>query len=226
MNRHRWYKTEWGLPLSEIKNGLASRRFLPGGLDGFMLEQTREDRIFGSYIERLTTIETVVDPFGQQASFERTEYRKSEFVISRAGRFGLELINPNRSASRLISKFLEASNYQFVLTSMYIDPIKWANKCADLLNRRFKIESLTAGEIAIGGGISGELSLKGQGDILLAAQSALDGKTYQVEKIQLQFEGIPGGVVLTSSGTLVARSQSANLVIDCAREAINLSQSN
>lgn len=225
MNRHRWYKTELGVPLSELKKELAARRFSPDGFDGFLLTQTRDDLVAGSYVERLVRMETVVDPFGQQSSFERVEYRKSEFVVSGGRSFNLELINPNRSASRLISKLLEATNYQFVLTSVKIDPISWAEQCASLLNRRFDVESLTAGEISIGSGVSGELSLKGPGDVLEAARSTLSGRIYEVQKIKLQFHGIVGTVVLSSSGMLVANSDSTRAVVDCAREAINLSQS-
>jgi hypothetical protein len=93
------------------------------------------------------------------------------------------------------------------------------------MGREFTLTAMTAGAISIEKGVIGELALSGSGDILAAGRAALDGKSYSIERVQAQFDGISGTVIFNSTGAMAVKAVTTTEIIDCARDGINLAQS-
>ncbi len=165
-----------------------------------MLAQTRANQISGTYVEKLIRSERVEDPFGQQTEFERIEYRRSTFHIDESVHFGLELINPTKSASRLVSRFLELTGYRFSIETWSEDPLEWAQCTSEMMSRKIQIQKVIAGGIDVASGVTGEMVFRGQGDVLSAAASILEGRQYTTDKVQVVFEHIAGAVTFRPQG--------------------------
>ena len=217
--RRRWYRAEWRASVKEIARGLKAMGFQDGGFDGFVLEQTRENYISGSYFERLSRIEHVVDPFGKESVFERLEYRRSEFLITDAY-YGLEIINPNRSIHRLISRLIDVSDYRLSLHPANVDPMTWAITSADLIDEPYKIETIILADVVLGGNATAKIAVQGGDDAVSASRSVLNGRPSKTEKVQIRFAGRLGRALFDTNGSLVISADTSGTIVASARSAL------
>ncbi len=198
MTRRRWYDVEWSISASSLAQKLMAHSFRAGSDDGFVLDQLRDDFISGSYFERIQQVEKVTDPFGQEYSYARTEFRRSEFRISE-GASGLELIDPNRSAQRLISRLLEASNFDLTLKNIDVDPYKWGRAFQTRSPEASRLEFMQIGGIGLPNGSEATVIVKGSKDVALAAFGLIgDVKSFSVEKVRLRYDRSPGIIALSN----------------------------
>ncbi|KQY03684.1 hypothetical protein ASE23_12870 [Rhizobium sp. Root73] len=193
--------------------------FQDGGFDGFVLEQTRENYISGSYYERLSRVERIVDPFGRESVFERLEYRRSEFLIADAY-YGLEIVNPNKSVHRLISRLIEVADYRLSLHPASVDPLAWAIACSELVGERYKIETILLADVALEGNATATISVKGGEDALAASRSVLNGRSGKTEKVQIRFAGRLGRALFNANGMVVTSADPSGPIMASARSAL------
>lgn len=193
--------------------------FRDGGFDGFVLEQTRDSHISGSYVERLNSVERIVDPFGRETIFERLEYRRSDFLIADAY-YGLEIINPNRSIQRLISRLIEVSDYRLSLHSAKVDPLEWAITSADRVGVQYNVETILFADVALAGSAVAKISVKGGEDTLAASRSILNGRPSKTEKVQVRFAGKLGRALFDANGSLATSHDLSDAIVISARSAL------
>jgi len=193
--------------------------FQDGGFDGFVLEQTRENHISGSYYERLSRVERMVDPFGRESVFERLEYRRSEFLIADAY-YGLEIVNPNKSIHRLVSRLIEVSEYRLSLHPANVDPLAWAIASSELVGEPYKIEKILLADVALDGNSTATISVKGGQDALAASKSVLNGRPGKTEKVQIRFTGRLGRALFNANGLVVTSADPSGPIVASARSAL------
>lgn len=194
--------------------------FKEGSFDGFVLEQTRENLISGSYYERLSRVERIVDPFGRESVFERLEYRRSEFLITDAY-YGLEIVNPNKSIHRLISRLVEVSDYRLSLHPANVDPLVWAIASSELVDEPYKIETILLADVALEGKATAKISVKGGDDALAASRSVLNGRASRTEKVEIRFAGKSGRALFDANGSLVTSFDPSGPIVLGARSALS-----
>jgi hypothetical protein len=149
--------------------------------DGFLLDRTREDRIEGRYIEKLTYQETFSDPFGQEMKFDRVSYRQVQFTIYRDFP-QLELRDAPRSLQAFIAKLLAITDFAMTAAPLTVEVMAWAAALRDLLDAEISIETVQLSEIAVAPDTVGTLLLKGKRDVRKAMKELVAGRAHIVDK--------------------------------------------
>ncbi|EJN05349.1 hypothetical protein [Phyllobacterium sp. YR531] len=187
--------------IREFGDRLQALRYVDGADEGFLVEQAGPIRIQATFVERIQRTEAVIDPFGREEKFELVEYRKSEFSISE-GPTGFEIKDAGRGSSRLISKLLEAVNFDFTISPIAVDPLVWAAKFQEHADRRGLIDKVQIGSIRIGQGAVAQLLVKGTVDVAAAATKFVGEFAYEIERVQLRLAAKQGSIVFLATGAV------------------------
>ncbi|MYM96402.1 hypothetical protein [Duganella vulcania] len=208
MTRYRWLSAEWPVSIATLAKRLKAKPFSSQVRHGFVVDRVRDESLEGRYIERIEYKETVTDPFGVELSFERVEFKKSEFRIS-ISRPGLEIREAPRSFQGLMNQLSEVVDFKVSIASESVSVLEWADKIQYLAKRPIIIDSIQINSLSLKEGVSAKIIVKGEKDVRVACDALTKGRHYLLEKVQLRFvDNISNGfIILGSSG-------SANLEID------------
>lgn len=203
--RIRWYGMQTTLDAGAIATHLKRMPYEIGSPDGFVVQQLRPDFLEAFLIQRLHTMHETVDPFGHEEKYEIVEYLRTHFRISPGVSF-LELRDPGRVGSRLVSRLLEALNQQFSIEESTVDPLVWATKFRERVGIFGSIERVQIGSVAIADGVVGQVLAKGSGDIAQAVIEFVAPAGYEIEKVQLKFRTARGSISFQRNATAVISS--------------------
>lgn len=137
--------------------------FGPGGESGFKMRHVRRDLLEGTFIERVESIESIEDPFGQTQEFRRTEYRQTYFRIGTTTP-AIELINPLRTSRAFLERLWEYSG-----GAIYIEPARarvsdWISKLETEIDNIVVI-SARLSDLTLSNSVSARIELSGTSDI-------------------------------------------------------------
>lgn len=186
MNRVRWLGAQWPFPIRTIGKRLVEMPFTNEKMDGFSIERIREDFIEGRYIEKYNYQEVISTPFGDEEVIERFGYRTTEFSLFDSSPH-IELRNSQRSIKELISRLLEACNFDLVVVPLTVSLADWVSNLQVELDRKITVDSLQVSGVEIGEGVVGKVLLKGIKDVREAAETLLAGRKHELEKVQIKF---------------------------------------
>lgn len=217
--RIRWYGLQTSLDAVAIAGHLKQMPYEPGSPDGFVVHHSRPEFLEGFLVQRLLTTHETVDPFGHEETYEIVDYLRSHFRIN-PGTSSLELRDPGRAGSRLVSRLLDALNSQFFIEEKNVDPLSWANRFRDIVGVYGSIERIQIGSIAIAEGIVGQVLAKGGGDIADAAIRFVAPAGYLVEKVQLKFRSTRGSISFQRNSTVVLSASVDDLWMDALRSSL------
>ncbi|MEK9951297.1 MAG: hypothetical protein VW687_03925 [Curvibacter sp.] len=200
MKRYRWLRAKWPISMRVLAKRLKARGFEEGKTEGFVVDRARDDYLEGRFIERVEYDDTVIDPFGNETSFHRVEYRLCEFRASSEGP-GLELVDAPRAVQAAISGLAEATEFGLAISPLNLNVLEWAKSVQHLVNVGGIVDSVQIGAIELAPGITAKALIRGSADVLSASSRLVQGKRHVIEKVQLR---IPGSrkiaVVLASNG--------------------------
>jgi len=176
--------------------------FTDENMDGFLIERVREDFVEGRYIEKYSYQEVISTPFGGEEVFDRIGYRTTEFTLFDSPPH-IELRNYQRSLKALISRLLEACNFNLVVTPPTVDLIEWVSALQIAVAQKITVDSLQVSAVEIEEGVTGKILLKGVKDVREAASILLSGRRHVLEKVQVKFADInkTGTIQLSDNGT-------------------------
>lgn len=155
-------------------------------VDGFAIERIRDDFIEGRYIEKYNYQEVISTPFGSEEVRDRIGYRTTEFTLFDSPPH-IELRNYQRSLKELISRLLEACNFNLVVTPPTVNLIEWVLALQDAVDQGVTVDSLQVSGVKIDEGVTGKILLKGIKDVREAADILLAGRKHVLEKVQVKF---------------------------------------
>lgn len=202
MNRVRWLDAQWPSSIRTIGKKLVNIPFTEESLDGFVVERIRDDFIEGRYIERYDYQEVISTPFGSEEVLDRVEYRTTQFTLFDSCPH-IELRGYQRSLKGLISRLLEACNFNLAVSPPKVDLIEWVSALQGNLNQQVTVNSLQVSDVEIGEGVTGKILLKGVKDVREAADLLLSERKHVLEKVQVKFSDQHKTVAiqLSSNGT-------------------------
>ncbi|MCM2438473.1 hypothetical protein HGO34_01920 [Agrobacterium vitis] len=222
--RVRWYGLRTELRTNVIAAHLKKMPYRDGSPDGFVVEQLRPNFIDACLIQRLQTTHETIDPFGHQEKFELVEYLRTHFRIS-PDTSSLELRDPGRTGSRLISRLMEALNHRFSIEETSIDPLAWATRFREIVGVYGSIERVQIGSVAIADSAVGQLLVKGSGDIADAAIKFIAPADYSLEKVQLRFRSTRGSISFQRNASVILSSSFDEQWMDALRDSLREIQS-
>ncbi|WP_439857804.1 hypothetical protein [Pseudomonas syringae] len=202
MNRVRWLNAQWPMSIRAVGKKLNEMPFTDENMDGFLIERVREDFVEGRYIEKYSYQEVISTPFGGEEVFDRIGYRTTEFTLFDSPPH-IELRNYQRSLKALISRLLEACNFNLVVTPPTVDLIEWVSALQIAVDQKITVDSLQVSAVEIEEGVTGKILLKGVKDVREAASILLSGRRHVLEKVQVKFADInkTGTIQLSDNGT-------------------------
>ncbi|PHN79561.1 hypothetical protein [Pseudomonas syringae] len=202
MNRVRWLNAQWPMSIRAVGKKLTEMPFTDENMDGFLIERIREDFVEGRYIEKYSYQEVISTPFGGEEVFDRIGYRTTEFTLFDSPPH-IELRNYQRSLKALISRLLEACNFNLVVTPPTVDLIEWVSALQVAVDQKITVDSLQVSAVEIEEGVTGKILVKGVKDVREAASILLSGRRHVLEKVQVKFADInkTGTIQLSDNGT-------------------------
>lgn len=161
MKKVRWLRFKSELSSEQVMAGLDTLKFSSQDADGFQVVRFREDIVEARFIEKLEYDESVKDPFGVETISRHVTYRQQDFSIhSRHGT--LEITNPSRSLTPLLTRLGEACSFDCYIEPIYIDlglvkaKFIYANDC-------FTNKSTTVSDLDLGDGVVARVVASGIG---------------------------------------------------------------
>ncbi|MEK9802703.1 MAG: hypothetical protein VW475_04755, partial [Curvibacter sp.] len=188
MKRYRWLRAKWPISMRVLAKRLKARGFEEGKTEGFVVDRARDDYLEGRFIERVEYDDTVIDPFGNETSFHRVEYRLCEFRASSEGP-GLELVDAPRAVQAAISGLAEATEFGLAISPLNLNVLEWAKSVQHLVNVGGIVDSVQIGAIELAPGITAKALIRGSADVLSASSRLVQGKRHVIEKVQLRIPG-------------------------------------
>ncbi|WP_026622593.1 hypothetical protein M728_005708 (plasmid) [Ensifer sp. WSM1721] len=222
--RVRWYGLQTELEASAIAGHLKNMPYKDGSPDGFVVEQLRPNFLEACLIQRVQTTHETIDPFGHEEKYEIVEYLRTHFRIS-PETSSLELRDPGRTGSKLVSRLLEALNHRFAIEQSSIDPLAWATRFREIVGVYGAIERVQIGSVAIGESAVGQVLVKGSGDIADAAIKFVSPAEYSLEKVQLRFRSARGLISFQRNASVVLSSSVDEQWMDALRNSLREVQS-
>jgi hypothetical protein len=178
--------------------------FTEEGMDGFAIERIRDDFIEGRYIEKYNYQELISSPFGDEQVLDRIGYRTTEFTLFDSPPH-IELRNYQRSTKELISRLLEACNFDLVVTSHTVNLSEWVSALQNAVEQEITVDSLQVSAVEIDEGVTGKILLRGIKDVREATHIMLDGRKHVLEKVQVKFTDLNKTVAIHLSHTGTAK---------------------
>ncbi len=185
MTRHRWLKAEWPMTIRTLAKRVRQQEFSEGRVSGFILDRVRDDLLEARFVERYEYTETVSDPYGKELTFDRLEFRQIAFRATPAWP-GLELLDAPRSTQSLVSRLLEASNFELAVSPIDVNVLAWADELQRALGAEAVIDSLQVAALMVADGIKAKVMLKGEKDVRAACRELVQGRKHVLEKLQMR----------------------------------------
>lgn len=185
MTRYRWLRTEWPTTIPNLVKRVQLHEFSESNPNGFILDRVRDRSLEARFIERHEFTETISDPYGKEMMFDRVEFRQTAFRATE-GWPGLELVDAPRSTQSLVSKLLEASNFELAVSPIEVNVLNWADELQRMLGTEAVIDSLQVAALSVADGIKAKVMLRGEKDVRAAYKEVVQGKKHVLEKLQLR----------------------------------------
>lgn len=196
--RYRWLAVQWPIDLRTLGKRLQARPFGGDATHGFVVDRIRDDMLEARYVERIEYTETITDPFGNELSFDRVEFRQSFFRASAHGP-GLEVRDPPRSLQPLLNRLSEATDFEVAITPYTVDVLAWATKLQAGTGLPLVVDSLQMSSLQVEDGITAKIVIKGNRDVRAASKTLAANRQFRMERIQLRLGPATGSLVLSST---------------------------
>jgi len=198
--RYKWLQVQWPISMKTLEKRLRASSFGSDVTHGFVIDRAREDLLEARYVERIEYTETITDPFGEELSFERVEFRQSHFRAATHGA-GLELRDPPRSIQPLMNRLSEATDFEVAISPYSVDVLAWAATFQEGSGLPCVVDSLQMNDLQVEPGISAKIVIKGDRDVRLACEKLAAGRRFSLERVQLRLvKRSLGTIVLSNTG--------------------------
>lgn len=209
MIRAKWLTAEAKISLRALAARMRTHAFTDKSQDGFLLDRTREDRVEGRYVEKLTYQEMVSDPFGQELIFDRMTYRQVQFIMYREFP-QLELRDAPRGTFAFISKLLQLCDFNLTSAPFTVDVMRWAEAIGRSVHAAVIVDTMQLSEINVAPKVTGSMVLKSDRDVRDSVKSVIGSRPYTVEKVRLNWNEPSRMVTIQLSNTGAAKVDSAD----------------
>jgi hypothetical protein len=128
MAKFRWAVAEMDLSLGSLADRLRKRQFVldpDAHSQGFRIQERRNGRLIGQFIERETWIETIDFPSGDQIDEVRSRVQVTQFQLKEGDRLNLVMIEPPRRLTPFFDALAEAAGFKVSVDPIKADVLKW-----------------------------------------------------------------------------------------------------
>lgn len=220
MKKIRWLKAEWPLSISEISKALLAHQYNDTTGHGFLLSTADQFNIAGSYIEKITNISVVTDPFGNQIESIDVTYYTSKFYIDSSSNV-LELIDPPRSIRKLLNKFHNILGIGLELSEIKVDPLIWLHLIEEVYGQLL-VQNISSSGITVSPNGLARVSVAGKKDIRREFGQLTGNKFCIIDKIKASgtIENCNVSIELSKNGATQINGQIFDTLQDTLKKCL------
>jgi hypothetical protein len=202
--RYQWVDAVWRLDHSELKNALLKNAYTEEVGSGFILDEAyRNNKLSGRYIQKeVKTIESR-SPLGHIEIYFQTIYQDYSFQIDMDSPYSLLLIDPPRSSIPFTSALGRVTFFRVSIQSPSINLVKWLD-LIQLNLKKYSLKKLDITQVKLSNNIIGNLSLKGEGDLLAELKNIPNNTSGKIIRAEFSFytEDGEGKATITHQGVV------------------------
>jgi hypothetical protein len=208
--RYKWLSVEWPLSIAQLTARMKSMEFNSTQQHGFVIDKVRDDTLEARYIEKINYTDTIIDPFGNETSFDRMEYRQSAFKLTKSPPT-LEFINPPRSLQAVLSRFSEITDFTVSIEELQVDVLAWAEDLLKAVRGAGSLDSMQISKLELGNKVYAKVLVSGEKDIKDACAKLVGERKHILEKIRLRLQApFRGTIVLSNGGSAIFSTEEVN----------------
>ena len=170
---------------SKIENEILQNEFTQDSSWGFRMLSRRSNCLQAVYIEKLTYLEKVIDPFGVTSEFERVSYHQIEFQLSTYPP-NILIFQPPRNYRKLINQLAQFVDYKVVIESKNTKVFDWV----DLLMKSGMegiVTKVNVDQISYDKLTTGKLTLIGHHDVRERVHQLLPETSFFIKNAKIAF---------------------------------------
>lgn len=194
MKRVRWLRAQWPFTMPNLAASMKAHLFTIDSFDGFVIDRVRDDSVDGRYVEKFSYKESVIDPFGNEESFDRVSYRSTDFTLYTEYP-NIEIRNGFRNSRELLNKMQEICNFSVAIVPVDIGLLDIVETFQKKVNHKVIIDSLQISDFQLETGISAKILIKGDKDVREALRNLSGERKFSLDKVQIK---IPTGQKVVS----------------------------
>lgn len=208
MNRLKWVRVS-GLPEKKV---LVSRflkhSFSEEGSSGFILDKAVGDIVSAKYVEKVTYIDVMEDPYGKKIEQEIISFKTLYFNVY-INSSVIEMINPDLRVSKGFYALLAlSSQFSIQLDPVVIEPLTWSEEIISGSTHDFYVEQVEFEPHLTKGGVYVKLAASGKDSIVSQCKSLLAVEHPVAKKIKLRSRVLSGySIEAKSSGIVIMSSK-------------------
>lgn len=220
MKAVRWYEANFDAPkLRKLSEGMLRDEYRAASPWGFRMTERRNDRVVGSYYERVPRIEVVTDPFGNVTEYERVEFKTVEFVL-RTAFPAIELLNPSRGLGDFFTRIVAYAEYDVAIAPIRVDVGRWVAAIEERTGA--EILALDIADIALSAEASGAVRIEGVADVRSTVAKFLGRRSHRVVQATVRWPGTPEAVCdIREFGRAKLKAGRSNDVVDVLRGGLS-----
>ncbi len=224
--RYKWLSVEWPLSIAQLAARMKSMEFNSTQQHGFVIDKVRDDTLEARYIEKINYTDTITDPFGNETSFDRTEYRESAFRLTKTSP-SLEFINSPRSLQAVLSRFSEITDFTVSIEELQVDVLAWAEELLKAVKGAGGLDSMQISKLELGNKAFAKLLVSGEKDIKDACAQLVGDRKHTLEKIRVRLQPpLKGTIVLSNGGSATLSVEEVSEHVVCLlRGSLNVALS-
>ena len=183
-------------------DGIAAEKFDSSQTAGFLIDRESTRQVEGRYVQKVSAVETLRDPFGKSYNFERTFFTEQRFWL-RLKPPGLILFDSNSAGRILTGRLSDFSDFRISLEN-----IDWLpeNLLMAFVERfgPVRVYAATVDEIKLSPSAAVSLLFESTDDVRPHVRRFLKGKqsTFESLKIEFTFSGSSKRCELRKNGTV------------------------
>ncbi|WP_122499494.1 hypothetical protein [Pseudomonas viridiflava] len=222
--RYRWLNVEWPVNVTSLASRMKTLAFSENQSHGFFVDKMRDELIEARYFEKISFTETITDPFGNETTFDRIEYREASFRITES-QPTLELINAPRSVQALLNRFSEITDFAVSIEPIHIDVLSWAGELLKSIDGAGNLDSMQISKVDLGNKAFAKILITGEQDIKSASAELIRDRKHIVEKVRIRLkQPLKGSIVLTNSGAAtISMEDISDKIVRALRSSLNVS---
>jgi hypothetical protein len=224
--RYKWLNVEWPLSIAQLAARMKSMEFNSTQQHGFVIDKIRDDALEARYIEKINYTDTITDPFGNETSFDRMEYRQSAFRLTKAPPT-LEFINSPRSLQAVLSRFSEITDFTVSIEELQVDVLVWAEELLKSVKGAGDLDSMQISRLELGNKVIAKVLVSGEKDIKDACAQLIGDRKHTLEKIRVRLHPPLKGTIVLSNGGAATLSieEVSEYVVSLLRASLNVALS-
>ncbi|MQT81854.1 hypothetical protein [Pseudomonas helleri] len=224
--RYKWLNVEWPLSIAQLAARMKSMEFNSTLQHGFVIDKVRDDTLEARYIEKINYTDTITDPFGNESSFDRTEYRESAFRLTKAPP-SLEFINSPRSLQAVLSRFSEITDFTLSIEELKVDVLLWAEELLKAIGGAAGLDSMQISKLELGNKAFAKVLISGEKDVKDACAQLIGNRKHILEKIRVRlYPPLKGTIVLSNGGSATLNIEEVSeRVVRLLRDSLNVALS-